>query len=119
MVGHTGKADGAEENRIMISQPGDTVLGHHSAGRSVRFATPGELVKPEADAEGGAYGLQNFQTFRDDFFADAVARNHCNFVSFQQDNPRGKKSAHYNVLLNSNGSNCMASVLASHLRLFY
>src|SRR5262245_16487539 len=95
MVGYAGESDGSEENCVMISKAGNTVFGHHAAGRSVRFATPVEVTKLEADPERSTGRFQHLQTFGDDLFADPVPRNYCNLIRFQRDNPLGKKSAHY------------------------
>src|SRR5205823_12388160 len=80
VVGHAREADGAEEDGVVAADPIEAVVRHHPAVAGEVLAAPGVLVPVELDAVLAAGGLEDALAFRDDFLADAVARDHCDAV---------------------------------------
>jgi hypothetical protein len=50
MVGYAGVTDRPQEDRLVLPEPLQTVLGHHVPGLEVALATPVELAPPKAEA---------------------------------------------------------------------
>src|SRR5450432_2071133 len=82
MIRHAVRhADGAEKNRVVLSDPLLPVLRHHAAVLFVIIAAGEiEIVKAHFEAELFRHRLKHAHTFRHDFLADAVAWNDGNTV---------------------------------------
>ena len=83
MIRHTGIADSAEKNGIIMAQSLNAVVRHHLMFFQIIGAAPGESVKGKAE---GAVLFrdtpENLDAFSGDFRSDPVARDDGNFVSF-------------------------------------
>src|SRR5713226_879930 len=77
-VAHRAKKDGIE--RAQLFQP---VFGHHPPGLEIGLATPVEMVPRQRKIKTARCRLQHANPFGDDFAADAVAFDHCDFVILQ------------------------------------
>src|SRR6185369_4388865 len=87
MVGHTGKSHGAEEDRVVMANPLEPILGHHAARLRVVLAAPGKLVPLEGDAEALAGRLQHANAFGHHLLADAVSGDDRDAVLLHADSP--------------------------------
>src|SRR4029077_12557253 len=77
-VTHRSKKDCIE--RAQLFQP---VLWHHPSGFEIGLATPVEMVPRQRKIKTARCRLQDANPFGDDFAADAVAFDHCDFVILQ------------------------------------
>ncbi len=83
VVGHVGRPDRAEVNCVMILDLIAPVGGHHDAMPLVVIRAPVEMIERECKAAvARCQRFQDLDTGRDDFFADAVARDGGDFVGF-------------------------------------
>jgi hypothetical protein len=87
VVGHAGKAAGAEENRVAVADRLQSVLGHHAAVLQAVLAAPGKLFAREFDAELAPCGFEHAQAFGHDFLADPVAGDDGDLVGLRQSFP--------------------------------
>jgi hypothetical protein len=88
VIGHPGKSDGAQENRIVPCDQVKAVLRHHPARLPVGFAAPVEMVPLELDAEAPPGALQYPEALRHDLLADPVAGNNGDSMSDHVSAPR-------------------------------
>ena len=75
MIRHAGKADRAEEDRIVLADLVEAAFRHHAAVFGVMLAAPVEMIACEGKAEPLAGGFQNANALGQHFVADAVAGN--------------------------------------------
>src|SRR2546422_820988 len=73
VVGHAGESDGAEEDRLELPEPVQTVLGHHAAGLREALAAPVERRPLDVEAEPAAGGVEDAHALGHDFLADPIA----------------------------------------------
>jgi hypothetical protein len=88
VVGHVGRPDRAEVDRVVIPDLIAPIGRHHDAVPLVMAGAPAEMVEPERKA--AVARRQRFEDLNagcDDFFADAVTRNGGNFVGFHAQCP--------------------------------
>ena len=95
MVGYAGMTYGAEEDRIEASQLVESIRRQHRAVFQIGLAAPFELVPLQRKAEPPRGGLEYTDSFRDDFFADAVPRNHRDAVRFHRAATRAHTHSSY------------------------
>ena len=75
MIGHAGKTDCAQKDRIVLRKPVDAVARHHRSGAVIGLATPVEMPPINRKAELVGNGINRANTFGHHFFADAIAGN--------------------------------------------
>src|SRR5437588_763507 len=80
MVGHVGRAHGAEEDRIKALQPLEAAVGNVLPGFEVALGAPVEVREFELEAIGRA--LQHLDARGDYLVADAIAGNRGDAVRF-------------------------------------
>ncbi|KAG1436868.1 hypothetical protein G6F57_020485 [Rhizopus arrhizus] len=75
-----GPTDRTEEYRFVLADLRLPVVRHHLAVRGVVVAAPVEMIPLEINAEARRNGIQHFQAFRHDLFANPVSWNYRNLV---------------------------------------
>ena len=76
VVGHVGRADRAEIDRVMVLDLREAVRRHHDAGRAIEVRAPVERIEGEFDpAVALGEGVQDLDAGRNDLLADPVAGN--------------------------------------------
>ncbi len=81
MVGHVQCADGTKEDSVELLQAFKPAFGNVVAFFQVVVGAPREMLDTQLEAAIlPRQGLQHLQTGRDDFRADAIARDGCNLV---------------------------------------
>jgi hypothetical protein len=93
VIGHARIANRAEIDRVELQQLIDAVGIHHAAGLKVVVTAPRDLreLAPEAALLGGK--VEDLDAGGNDFFSDAVARDHCNTVCFHFRSTKTPKKA--------------------------
>ena len=83
VVGNVRVARRTEEDRILVAQRVEAVVGHHHAVRAVVVAAPAEILEFKGErAVGGGERFKQLLSRGNDFLADAVAGNCCDTVGF-------------------------------------
>src|SRR5215469_11596437 len=82
MVGHSGIADRAKEDRVKRGQLRDAVFRHHPPSLGIGLAAPVEFLPLKAKAIAPCRGLHRLDALRHHFLADAVAGNHRDPIRF-------------------------------------
>ena len=76
MIGHVGRADGAEIDRIVVLDLLAAVVRHHAAGLAIKVRAPVERVEGEFEcALALGERLQDLEAGRNDLVADPIAGN--------------------------------------------
>jgi hypothetical protein len=73
VVGNVRPADGTQEDRVMVPDAPEPVLGHHPTRPQPRLAAPIELVPLESDVEVRADAVEHLDRRRHDLPPDAVS----------------------------------------------
>ncbi len=84
MVRHTRKANGAEENPVIVLELVESSFRHHAPGLGVGLTAPWERVPFETDIETFPGRLQHPNTFRNNFPADSVSWNNSNLITLHR-----------------------------------
>src|SRR5690349_23179706 len=82
MVRNIRYADGSEEDRILVPQLVQPVIGHHSTMPPEVFGSPVVTGDFEGQAIGPPFqGGENLESRLDDLRSDPVGRNSCDLVT--------------------------------------
>ena len=87
VIGNARKPDRAQKDRIVIADALEPVLGHHRAGRGEALAAPSERLPLEAQAASLCGRVDDADSLRHDFLADAVPGDHRDLVAFHYQSP--------------------------------